>query len=97
MAIPGIQEASPAPIVMNVPKVQSVSPTEGHILVVLFSDGTKKAYDVNRLVNREMFAPLKNEAFFRNVSVEPGGYAVSWNSEIDISEFELWQQGQEIP
>jgi hypothetical protein len=43
-----------------------------------------------------MFAPLQNEAFFRNVSVEPGGYAVSWNSEIDISEFELWKHGRNM-
>ena len=27
-----------------------------------------------------------NEAIFRNVSVEPGGYVVSWSAEIDISE-----------
>jgi hypothetical protein len=27
--------------------------------------------------------------------VEPGGYAVAWNSEIDISEYELWQNGEE--
>jgi len=44
-----------------------------------------------------MFFPLKTPAFFKNVSVEPGGYAVSWNSDIDISEYELWQHGEEVP
>jgi hypothetical protein len=27
---------------------------------------------------------------FKAVKVEKGGYAVAWNSEIDISEYELW-------
>jgi len=82
---------------MQVPTIQSVSPSEDLILVVSFSDGTKKSYDVAPLTDKEMFAPLKNRAFFRNVSVEPGGYAVSWNSDIDISEYELWQHGKPIP
>ena len=43
-----------------------------------------------------MFAPLKNMAFFRAMKVEPGGYAVSWNDEIDISEHELWSRGQPV-
>jgi hypothetical protein len=37
-----------------------------------------------------MFAPLENRAFFKNVQIETGGYAVSWNEDIDISEYELW-------
>jgi len=48
-------------------------------------------------MGREMFAPLKNPAFFKNVSIEPGGYAISWSSEIDLSEHELWQHGEEMP
>jgi hypothetical protein len=63
--------------------------------LVSFSNGKKKKYDINRLVNREMFVPLKNHAFFKNVHVEPGGYAISWKSEIDISEYEIWQHGEE--
>ena len=82
---------------MNIPRIQSATPEEGHILVVMFSNGKKKRYDVNRLTAHEIFSPLKNPAFFGNVSVEPGGYAVSWNSEIDISEYELWKNGEEMP
>jgi len=82
---------------MNIPKVQSAIPEQGHFLVVLFSNGKRKRYDINRLTSREMFLPLKNPAFFKNFTVEPGGYAVSWNANIDISEYELWQYGEEIP
>ena len=37
----------------------------------------------------------KNPGFFRNVQVETGGYAVFWNEEIDISEYELWTHGKD--
>ncbi len=43
-----------------------------------------------------MFSPLKNSALFKAVQVEQGGYAVFWNSNIDISEYELWTHGQTI-
>jgi len=82
---------------MDIPRIQSAAPKDGHILVVTFTNGKRKQYDVKRLSARESFAPLRNEAFFNNVSVEPGGYAVSWNAEIDISEYELWQNGEVVP
>ena len=80
---------------MNAPKIESVIPLEGHLLLVTFSNGKRKTYDTHRLMGREMFAPLKNAAFFKNIAIEPGGYAVSWSSEIDLSEHELWQYGEE--
>jgi len=92
-----IQEITPTSVAMNIPRIQSATPEKGHFLVVLFSNGKRKRYDVSRLTKREMFFPLKNSAFFKNVSVEPGGYAVSWNTDIDISEYELWQHGEEMP
>jgi hypothetical protein len=94
---PRIQEITATPIAMNIPRVQSAVAEEGHYLVVGFPNGQRKRYDINLLTNREMFSPLKDPAFFKNVNVEPGGYAVSWNSDIDISEYELWQHGEEMP
>jgi hypothetical protein len=44
-----------------------------------------------------MLTPLKNPALFKAVEVEQGGYAVIWNTEIDISEYELWSHGQAMP
>lgn len=82
---------------MNFPKVKSASAIDHHTLLVEFDNKEKKTYDVEPLLNREMFSPLKNHAFFKSVQVEQGGYAVVWNSEIDISEYELWQHGQTLP
>ncbi len=82
---------------MNTPRIKHAEPQEGRFLVATFTNGQKKKYDIKRLLNLEMFAPLKNQALFKNVHVEPGGYAVSWNADLDISEHELWQHGEEIP
>ena len=81
---------------MRSPRIASVTPLEGHLLLVTFSNGERRKYDTHRLMGREVFAPLKNAAFFKNVTIEPGGYAVSWNSEIDLSEHELWQHSEEL-
>lgn len=33
---------------------------------------------------------------YKNVRIEQGGYAVSWNEEIDISKYELWVNGNTV-
>jgi len=82
---------------MNYPKVKSVDAVDNHTLVVVFENNEKKKYDVTPLLNNEMFSPLKHPSLFKAVKVEQGGYAVVWNSSIDISEYELWKHGQAIP
>jgi tRNA U34 5-carboxymethylaminomethyl modifying enzyme MnmG/GidA len=78
---------------MNPPKIHAVIATENHQLFVEFENHEKREYDVKPLLNNEIFADLKNVAFFKNVKIEQGGYAISWNDDIDISEYELWCNG----
>ena len=82
---------------MKHPKVKAVLAINNHMLVVEFDNNKKKKYDVTPLLSKDMFSPLKNPAFFKTVSVEQGGYAVVWNNDIDISEYELWSHGQAMP
>lgn len=81
---------------MNYPKITSVQPIDNYQLIVEFSNREYRQYDVKPLLKKEMFTPLKNGAFFKNVQIESGGYAVSWNEDIDISEYELWVNGVEL-
>ncbi len=81
---------------MKCPKIKSVSAIDSHTLLVEFDNKEKRKYDVTPLLGKEIFAPLKNPSFFKAVKVEQGGYAVVWNSEIDISEYELWKHGQPV-
>ena len=82
---------------MKYPKVKSVLAIDEHNLLVEFDNNEKKKYDISPLLDKEMFLPLKNPALFKAVRVEEGGYAISWNEKIDISEYELWRHGQVVP
>lgn len=82
---------------MPYPKIKSASAIDDRTLLVEFDNSEKKKYDVSPLLSKEMYAPLKNPALFKMVKIEQGGYAVVWNSEIDISEYELWNHGQALP
>ncbi|MFM9194645.1 MAG: DUF2442 domain-containing protein [Planctomycetia bacterium] len=75
------------------PLVASVEPLDDHVLRVCFNDGVVKHYDVKPLLHLPIFQPLNDTGLFRQVHVVFGGYAVAWNADIDISEYELWQHG----
>lgn len=81
---------------MNVPKIKSVIPLKERRLLVTFVNEVQKVYDCQRILNLERFRLLKHEAFFKAVTVDPGGYGVSWDDEIDLSEYELWNNGVEV-
>ncbi len=81
---------------MNVPKILSVQPLENKKLLVKFLNGADKIYDCAPLLSREMFQLLKNEAFFKAVRVDAGGYGISWSDEVDLSEYELWTNGVDV-
>jgi len=80
---------------MDTPKIESVKPLEGRRLLVKFENGAEKIYDCNQLLHLDMFQPLQNEAFFKSVKVDAGGYGVSWSDDVDLSEYELWVNGKE--
>ena len=73
-----------------IPKIQSVRPLEGKRLLVKVVNGMEKIYNCNPLLHLKVFRLLNNEAFFKSVKVDPGGYGVSWNGDVDLSEYELY-------
>jgi len=81
---------------MMPPKVKEVVATNDYHLIVAFNNAVIKQYNMQNMIQQPRFLPLKNKALFMNVRVEMGGYGVSWDSEIDLSENELWTQGIEV-
>lgn len=79
---------------MKFPKIHSVKAIDEKNLLVVFDNQQKKKYDITPLLKKEMFQPLKNSSFFKQVKVDTGGYAVVWNNQLDISEYELWKNGK---
>jgi hypothetical protein len=77
----------------GIPKISSVQPERDGMLRVLFDNGFQKLYDCKPLIEKFGFQLLLNEAFFKTVRVDPGGFGISWNADIDLSEYELWTNG----
>jgi len=80
---------------MNTPKISVVKPLENRRLLVKFTNGVGKIYDCNQLLHLAAFKALQNEAFFKSVKVDSGGFGISWNDDIDLSEYELWVNSKE--
>ncbi len=78
------------------PRILSANPVPKYQIEIKFSNGIIKKYDCNPLLKRPEFFLLKNESFFNSAKVDPGGYGISWNEDIDLSEHEVWTNGTEI-
>jgi Protein of unknown function (DUF2442) len=81
---------------MDAPKILSVQALENKKLLVKFVNDVEKIYDCNPLLSLEMFELLKNDVFFKAVQVDAGGYGISWNDDMDLSEYELWTNSVEV-
>ena len=76
-------------------KITSVKALENYTLLIGFDDGKKCIYDILPLCEKfEVFRDLKTiKGLFKQVKIEPKGYALSWNSSIDISADEIYFGG----
>jgi uncharacterized protein DUF2442 len=78
------------------PKAKEVTALPGHQLRVRFDNDEERQYDFRPHLHLAMFQLLKNEALFRTVRVDAGGFGLSWNDDMDISASELWLNGGSI-
>ena len=80
----------------RIPRIATVAPIGRSQLLVHFDNGATKTYDCGPLLSRPRFQLLQAPAFFNAVRVDAGGYGVSWNDDIDLSEQELWTNGRDM-
>ena len=61
-------------------RIKSVEVVRYPVLRVTFDDGLSGEYDLTDLIARgPVFAPLKDEAYFRTVAVGEYGHTFGWN------------------
>ncbi|MBQ7263260.1 MAG: DUF2442 domain-containing protein [Synergistaceae bacterium] len=85
----GIVHAGEPP---QLPSVCGVRPLDDHKLWVRFTTGEAKVFDVRPLLRLPVFAPLTDEAAFRDVYIDYG--TTVWNGgEIDIDPEVLYERG----
>ncbi len=81
---------------MKPPKIVSAQAIDDVTLIIEFSNHDRRKYCVTKLLNQPMFSRLRNPSFFRSFQIDQGGYGIIWNDEIDLSEYELWQNGTDV-
>jgi len=76
------------------PKITDVRASDNYVLLITFDNEKVKKVDLSMKLSDSRFEGLRNKVLFRNVKVDQGGYGISWNDDIDMSEYELWNEGE---
>lgn len=79
-------------------KINRVKSLPEYSLLVSFTTGECKKYDVKPLFERwDAFKTLSSvKGLFEQVKVDTGGYGISWNDDIDLSCNELYENGVSV-
>lgn len=64
-------------------RVISVKPLENYLLEIEFADGLRKVIDIQPFIGEGISAALKDEAYFRQVTLEDGG-GITWPNGYDF-------------
>ena len=76
-------------------KIRKVYPLEGMVLGILFENGVFKKYDMAQLIPEiPDFKRLEDRKLFEMAKPDLK-FAVVWDSELDLSEYELYKNGTE--
>ncbi|MCX8035526.1 MAG: DUF2442 domain-containing protein [Candidatus Sumerlaeia bacterium] len=78
------------------PRIKRVEAVPPFKLRVYFENGVERYYNCEALLHLPQFHLLKDPGFFKAVRVDPGGYGISWNDDLDLSEYELWTNGKTV-
>jgi hypothetical protein len=81
---------------MKIPRILSAKIADSTTLLVQFSNHEWRKYDITQLWDKPMFYPLRDFNTFKNFTLDNHGYGIIWNEEIDISEYEIWVNGQPL-
>jgi hypothetical protein len=76
---------------MRIPKwtVTSVCPRPDYSMLLTFADGRTGIYDARPLLEKPIYAELRNPAFFLSARVE--GDTVVWSDDVDIAPEHLYE------
>ena len=76
---------------MNYPKIRSAIPLPDYFVLITFDNGKVGILDMKTKMHEEVYQPLVDKSLFDKLKTDSGGYGISWNDEIDLSEVECAQ------
>lgn len=81
-------------------KVEDIVPLQNYTLLVFFRDGVIKKCNIKEFFEKnralETFLSI-NKDMFKYVHVQPGGYGIRWEENMNISDGELYDSGVQVP
>lgn len=72
-----------------VPTIKAVTATPDYVLHITFSSGERRIYNARPLLSKDIFAPLREPAFFLRAFAD--GCSVAWSDEIDLDPYHLYE------
>ena len=76
--------------------IQQVQYLHDYILLLTFEDGRVKQVNLAGHLDGDIFAPLRNQAYFKTVQVNTDLDTIVWDNGADISPDFLYEIGEEI-
>ena len=76
------------------PRVVSARAISNTEMLIRFDNEAEKICDVAPLLAKPPFHHLNEPAILDALHVDPGGYGISWNDEVGLSDYELWGNGR---
>lgn len=76
-------------------KITSLATLPDYVLLVGFSSGEFKQFDLKSLMNKyPPFAALKNvNGLYEQAKIDAGGYGIVWNDDLDVSAEGIYEKG----
>ena len=76
-------------------RIKEVVAKEKYVIEATFFGGEIKQYDVKGLflIFPQFQAFQEQEELFEKVTVDQGGYGISWNDELDLDAETIWEDG----
>ena len=80
-------------------RIEDVLPLGGNCLLVFFRDGTVKKCDMTKHFEKTQAFNilLKRPEYFEHVQMQTGGYGVSWDVNMTVSDSMLYRIGKKVP
>lgn len=76
--------------------VVDVTYLEKYKLRLKFNDGTVKDVDLTNELYGDIFEPLKNSEFFKQVRINPDTNTIEWENGADFAPEFLYEIGEEV-
>lgn len=75
-----------------IPKVKELKAVSSHEVQIVYDDGVTGKVSLSDVIGKGVFAPLKEESFFKKVYIHPESGAIAWSDKLEIDPINVYLQ-----